>query len=194
MAQKSTFEKRKDLLEEDYSDGVVGVDGKVAIRPLNEDEKAWLEKFNDEYVHANARGKKGEIHYDLIRKSKRKVSKIKKEIKQISKQLRIMNNGYREMNSEQRTKYKAERKALIARKSLLTERLKEVDHLGNIRRNNYARSCDVSNFKKFVSNIGDFAHKYFYKKAQIHDVKFYNTKESSETELFELLEQNNSTS
>lgn len=194
MAQKSTFEKRKDLLEEDYINGVVGVDGKVAIRPLNEEERAFLDKFNDEYVHANARGKKGEIHYELIKKSKRKVNKIKKEIKEISKKLRVLNNGYRLMNSEERRTYKEERRNLIARKSFLTEKLKEVDYLGNIRKNNYARSCDVSNFKKFVANIGDFSDKYFFKKAQIREVEFHNKKEASESELFELLEQNNAIS
>ena len=196
MAQKSTFEKRKDLLEDDYINGVVGVDGKIAIRPLNQEEKEFLEKFNNEYVNANASGKKGEIHYELIKKSKRKVSKIKKEIKEISTELRVINNGYREMNSEQREAYKAKRKALIARKTLLVGRLEEIDVLGNIRRNNYARSCDISNFKKFVSNISDVSYKTFHKITKeanenvpsLNLTSKYVNKTSNESELFELLE------
>lgn len=196
MAQKSTFEKRKDLLEEDYTNGVHGLDGKLAIRPLTEEEKEFLNKFNNEYVNANATGKKGELHHDLIKKSKRKVSKIKKEIKEISTELRVINNGYREMNSEQRLEYKTKRNALLARKSLLVSRLEEIDVLGNIRRNNYARSCDISNFKKFVTNISDLSHKAFHKISKESnenvphttlDVKFIN-KSSNESELFEIIE------
>lgn len=42
---------RRDFIETPYVQGVVGVDGTQAIRPLNEEETAWLNNYYKQQVH-----------------------------------------------------------------------------------------------------------------------------------------------
>lgn len=48
-----TLKTRQDYFEADYVDGVLNDDGEMVIRPLNEVEKDWLNRFNEEFVSAN---------------------------------------------------------------------------------------------------------------------------------------------
>jgi hypothetical protein len=53
LKKEFTLKRRLDYLETDYVDGVLDDEGNMAIRPLNEDEKKWLNKFYEEEVHTN---------------------------------------------------------------------------------------------------------------------------------------------
>lgn len=48
-----TLPSRQHLVEAEYIDGIYDKDGNLAIRGLDEDEKAWLDKFNSEWVNAD---------------------------------------------------------------------------------------------------------------------------------------------
>lgn len=45
------LKKRTEVIETDYVNGVRNEKGEMVIRPLNEDEKAWLDKFYKEYIN-----------------------------------------------------------------------------------------------------------------------------------------------
>ena len=47
------IKSRKDFIEADYVDGVKGIDGGYGIRPLNEEEKDWLNKYYKEVINTN---------------------------------------------------------------------------------------------------------------------------------------------
>ena len=71
---------RKDFIEPDYVDGVVGVDGGIAIRPLNEEERDWLNKYYKEVVNTNGLQKNVPSGLlDLRRKLKKAITKAKQE-------------------------------------------------------------------------------------------------------------------
>ena len=61
---------RKDYIEPEYVDGVYDKEGKQIIRPLNEEEKAWLNQFYEETVVTN-------FYHDPDLK---KLNKLKKSI------------------------------------------------------------------------------------------------------------------
>jgi hypothetical protein len=42
---------RKDFIDTSYVRGVIGVDGEMAIRPLNESEAEWLNNYYKEAIH-----------------------------------------------------------------------------------------------------------------------------------------------
>lgn len=44
------LKSRRDYIEPEYVDGVCDENGKRVIRPLNEEEKAWLNKFYQETI------------------------------------------------------------------------------------------------------------------------------------------------
>lgn len=51
-----SLKSRRYVIETDYVDGVKNPDGSVAMRPLNEYEKAWLAQFYKEDVNAIKKG------------------------------------------------------------------------------------------------------------------------------------------
>lgn len=52
LQRDKNLKSRRYFIETDYIDGVYGEDGKQLLRPLNEEEKAWLNQYYKEDVCA----------------------------------------------------------------------------------------------------------------------------------------------
>lgn len=61
LDKKYNLKRRQDYMEPDYINGVKNDDGDLVIRPLNEEEKEFLNKFYEETVNANF------LHSDELR-------------------------------------------------------------------------------------------------------------------------------
>jgi hypothetical protein len=57
------LKSRKDYIEPDYVDGVYDETGAMVIRPLTDDEKAWLNKYYQETIITSFK-KDGSDFYD----------------------------------------------------------------------------------------------------------------------------------
>jgi hypothetical protein len=127
----------------------VGSDGEVAIRPLNDAEFEFLEKFNNEFVMCNfERDSEGNItednlHYEMISGTEDTISSLKAEIKVIGDKLRE-NNNYREMND--RKAYWKYKKNLYKEYARLKEELEAIDVVKNIIDDSYARRNDLMSY------------------------------------------------
>lgn len=149
LKQKSTKKGRqyqRELNDNPYVNGIVGIDGKLAIRPLSDEEFNFLEKFNDEFVEGNferdANGNitESNLHYNLVTGTEDFILSLKAEIKVIADKL-IETNGYREMND--RKAYWKYKKNLYKQREKLKEQLKDIDLVGNTNRDKYARREDL---------------------------------------------------
>ncbi len=143
MKPRSTKKGRKyqrELNNNPYVEGVIGVDGKMAIRPLNDEEFEFLKKFNDEFVEGNFKRDSTDLHYNLIQENENEVKELKERIKELGIKLRE-NNGYRMLND--RKAYSKYKKNLYKERQSLIEKLKEVDVIGNITNAKYARRVDL---------------------------------------------------
>jgi hydroxylamine reductase (hybrid-cluster protein) len=124
----------------------VGVNGEEGIRPLNDEEFQYLEKFNSEFVQGNferdADGNLTEnnLHYELVNGTEDSVKELKEQIKVLSEKLKE-SNGYREM--EDRKAYWKYKKNLYKEYSKLKEDLEAINIVGNIYTDNYARRSDL---------------------------------------------------
>lgn len=140
---------QKQISENPYINGVEGVDGKLVIRPLNEEEFEFLEKFNNEFVFGNfERDEEGNLtennlHYELVNNTEDHVNALKEQIKEIKEKLNE-NNNYREMND--RKAYWKYKKNLYKEYSRLKEELESTNILGEINNDNYARRNDVMTY------------------------------------------------
>lgn len=152
MKQRFTKRGRKyqrELSDNPYVNGITGVDGNLAIRPLNDEEFEFLEKFNNEFVMGNferdANGKLTEnnLHYPLVNGTEDSISKLKADIKITSEKLRESNN-YREMND--RKAYWKYKKNLYKEYSKLKAELEAIDVVKNIDADNYARRSDLMTY------------------------------------------------
>jgi len=185
--KKSNYERKKDLLESSYVDGAIcPIKGKVVIRPLTEEEAAWLNKFNDEFVNTNISKNQPNLHDPLIAQNKARVQALKAEIKVISEELKSEKetySGWRTMNFEQRQEFSKYKKELYIKKAELTEELESCDIVGNIYRNNYARGMDISNYTTRTVKIADLERSNF----EFQNYEFVDTKECNESKLFESL-------
>lgn len=180
MEKNASKKKNKDHLNSPYKDGILNSDGEMAIRPLTEEERNWLDKFNNEYIKATFNNDETDVHHNLIKENEKKVLKLKKQLKNVSKKLRVCNAGYRTMNSEEREVHKNNIKALLLRKNEIKEQLALCNVKGITEANKYARSVDISNSKRTIE-IGDLSPKNFiYTEGE-------NIKNASETELFDKL-------
>ena len=137
---------QRQLNENPYVNGIVGTDGKEAIRALNDEEFEFLAKFNSEFVQGNfERDSDGNLtennlHYNLVNGTEESVAALKAEIKALSEKL-TETNGYREMND--RKAYWKYKKALYKEYSELKEKLESVDVVNNIYKDDYARRTDL---------------------------------------------------
>jgi len=182
MEKKSSYNKRKDLAFAPYVDGVYNEDGEMVIRPLNEEEKAFYDKFNNEFVNASFNNDSTDLHHALIKANAKKVKSLKKELKRISKEVRKADNGYREMDSQQRIDYKEYRKTLFIKKNKILEELQKIDYKKVIEANNYSRGVDISNSKR-TTEVGDLASGNFI----FIDEDSNDIRAASESELFDRL-------
>lgn len=137
---------QRHLNENPYVNGIVGIDGKEVIRPLNTEEFEFLEKFNSEFVQGNFerdendRLTENNLHYNIVNGTEESVAALKAEIKALSEKLKET-NGYREMND--RKAYWKYKKGLYKDYVKLVEELESVDIVNNIYKDDYARRTDL---------------------------------------------------
>lgn len=155
IKQKSTYEKRKEILDTPYKNGVKSVTGEgLGIRAMTQDEIDFINQFNKEFGCANISYDKPGLHEELMEKNTPKIDSIKEEIKELKDELgkiRYMKSG-----PPLKTMRKTELKREINRKIKdLEDELLEVDVIKSIRHDNYTRSCDPLNYHKSHINIVD---------------------------------------
>lgn len=183
MKARSTKKGRhyqKEIVETPYLNGVKDNDGNIVIRPLDQEEFEFLEKFNNEFVFGNfERDGSGNItennlHYELVNGTEEHVKALKDRIKDVRDKLNEKNN-YREMND--RKAYWKYKKNLYKEYSALKEELEATNLLGEINNDNYARRNDIMTYL----GVGE-------RTVLITD-NFHNMKyESNEAALFEYIE------
>ena len=76
LQKKFNLKMRQDYIETDYINGVKNKDGELVIRPLNEEEKTFLNSFYEEVIGANF------MHDDILKELHKelKILKSKKEL------------------------------------------------------------------------------------------------------------------
>ena len=111
------LKSRKDYIEPEYIDGVKNNHGETVIRPLTEDEKAWLNQFYEETVITNFLHdkqlrdlntvKKRIIEDETVQTLKAELKKLKenktenkKRIRQLSEIIKITKKQNEEMYAE----------------------------------------------------------------------------------------------
>lgn len=149
MNPRSTKKGKKhqrELNDNPYVNGIVGIEGNEAIRPLNDAEFEFLEKFNSEFVQGNfERDVNGNLtennlHHKIVNGTEDSVAALKAEIKVLADKLNET-NGYRVMND--RKAYSKYKKALYKEYAELNEKLISVDIVNNIYKDDYARRTDL---------------------------------------------------
>lgn len=99
--KKSPQEKRKEARYSPYTKGVKNDYGETVIRPMTNEEKQFLEKFNQEFVDNNFT--ETNLHDDLIEKSAKEVASIKKQLNKLKSEFKKLNNtGYVNAKGEER--------------------------------------------------------------------------------------------
>lgn len=71
IKKQYNLKMRQDYMDIDYVGGVYNEDGELVIRPLNHEEKEFLNKFYEETVNANF------LHDNELKKIKKKIDEIK---------------------------------------------------------------------------------------------------------------------
>jgi hypothetical protein len=155
----NTFHKRKDLLDTPYVNGVKSVDGrKDGIRPLNQEEKDWLDKFNNEFVNGNFNKDKTDLHYSLIKKNEQKLARAKEALKRVNEKMakKLKRGVFKTLPSRERAYYRAYRKRLVERKEALKRKIFELDFIKKSYQSDNQRYLDPLNYKGYRSiNILD---------------------------------------
>ena len=182
MAKKSNYNRKKELIGKSYVNGIKDESGNYAIRPLNEEEVAFLEKFNDEFVSGNFNKDKTDLHYPLIKKNRKQVRLLSIELVKVSKELLSDTSGWREMSGPERKAFRKRKKRLYLKKVAIQEKLLDIDIIHTVYKDNYARGVDVSNYPKRTVHISDLepANFIWNEEDGIHTA-------DSETSLFERL-------
>lgn len=72
LQKKYNLKGRQDYIEPDYIDGVYDQNGVQVIRPLNAEEKEWLNKFYEETVSTNF------LHDPELRRAQTRLKELKK--------------------------------------------------------------------------------------------------------------------
>jgi hypothetical protein len=155
VKQKSTYEKRREILDTPYKNGVKSVTGEgLGIRAMTEEEIKILDQFNKEFGCANISYDKPGLHAELMERNSPKIELIENQIKELKVELN--NIKYVKSGPPLKTMRKTELKREINRKiQELEGELLELDVIKSIRHDNYTRSCDPLNYSKAHINIVD---------------------------------------
>lgn len=153
--QKSTYEKRKEILESPYREGVVSVDGEsLGIRPMTQEECEFLDKFNSEFGCANISYDNPGLHKDLLEQNKSKIERVKQEIESLREELESIR--YPKSGPPLKEDRQTDRKKdLVRRIHELESELLTLDPIKDIRKDNYNRSNDPLNYHQSHINIMD---------------------------------------
>lgn len=182
MAKKSNYNKKRNLIGKSYVNGIKNEDGEQVIRPLNESEIEFLNKFNEEFVNRNFQKDETDVHYPLIQQNKKEVRKLKRKLGKVNNELTDDSSGWRKMNSEEREAFSIRKRELHLQKNELKAKLIEIDVIGTAIKNDYSRGVDVSNYPKRTVNISDLEPANF-----IYTGEERSIDTDSETSLFERL-------
>lgn len=157
----NTFNKRKELLDTPYVNGVKSVDGRnEGIRALSKEEKDWLDKFNDEFVNGNFSKDKTDLHYSLIKKNEQKLARAKDALKRVNEKIskKLKRGVFKTLPSRERAYYRAYRKRLTERKEALKRKIFELDFIKRSYQSDNQRYTDPLNYKGYRSiNILDIS-------------------------------------
>lgn len=153
--KKSTFQKRKEARYSPYAKGVKNEFGETVIRSMTKEEKAYLDRFNNEFVDGTF-SEDGNLHDGLVEANAVEVRKIRNKIKKISNTLKKLDaTGYTDSSGENRleiaNKARKHRIKLEQQRRDLKDKLSELDVKASIRHSDYARSTDPLNFSNFRS-------------------------------------------
>lgn len=124
-----------------YVNGIYDENGKEIIRPLNEEEKEFLNKFNNEYEH-NYFDSEFNLHDALVEVNIEKIEELRRKKKELTKSLKELRRG--ELSSVEFSNLK---KSLILQKNEVIEELKNIDIKRELYNKNYASRSDLMNWK-----------------------------------------------
>lgn len=163
---------RNSYMETPYVNGVVGIDGTQAIRPLNQEEKEFLDNFYKQYYHSNT-------------KTTPEVTKLKKEI---TKLMKIISNNKTRLKKLKKKKNKVNKEAIkfkIAEDTLNLKKKKrqvseiykqqgnqitDYDDVKELTHDNYARNNCVFNIKNAKNELHEYMEDFF------DDLSYENSK------------------
>lgn len=159
--KKSTYEKRKEARYNPYIDGVKNEYGEEVIRPLTQQEKEILEKFNQEFVDASFTD--NNLHDCLIEENKNKLRNLRRRLKKAKDKIaKLRLTGYTNSSGEERVRIKngkierdSELNRWIKRYYDISNEIYNLDIKYQIHRSNNMRSLDVMNFKNKISYLED---------------------------------------
>lgn len=193
LKKASNTRSRRSVIEADYVNGVYDKNGKQVIRPLNEEEKEWLERYYEETVVTNflhgkgMREKSGEIknilecdEYKKLAKEQKGVTthKEKNRIKELKKLLKEQNL---DNNAEEVAKLKDELQDLRDQHLLYPD---PEDHKTFYKENN-KRNVDALNngrIEEFTPEIMDKLYLEAQGGVDMEDVFIYNIEGDTEEE------------
>ena len=67
-----------------YVNGIYDSNGKELIRPMTQEEKDFLNKFQQEYYYGKLSEDETDLHYNLIQSTKEEVSELEQEWSEIT--------------------------------------------------------------------------------------------------------------
>lgn len=155
--QKSTYEKRKEILESPYKEGVISVDGEsLGIRPMTKEEQEWLDKFNLEFGCASISYENPGLHSDLLENNYSRIEEVRSQIKTLKKELKSIK--YPKSGPPLKEDRQTDKKRnLVRRIHELESELLELDPIKDIRKDNYNRSNDPLNYERSHINFLDIS-------------------------------------
>lgn len=147
-----------------YVNGIYDSNGKELIRPMTQEEKDFLNKFQQEYYYGKLSEDETDLHYNLIQSTKEEVSELEQEWSEITDIIengKVSRHNYFKLTREEQDIYKESRKELLKRKREIEDRLSEIDYKKNIYNKDNAERRDIENRYTVISvtdlPIGSFS-------------------------------------
>lgn len=170
---------RKDLIETNYINGVRNKDGELVIRPLNDEEKTFLNKFYEETIITNflhnkdlrtlSKIKKSILEDDIILELKEKIKTLKEEkhteevlkkIKNLKEIIKITKKQNEETFNERLTDLEDQMQDLREEHLLYPDKN---DHKRFYNANNSRNNCLYTKMKThYTLDFVDFSDEYQY--------------------------------
>ena len=81
LKKEFNLKRRSEFIETDYINGIYDSEGNEVIRPLTEEEKDFLNKFNEETINANF------VHNPELRKKRKELKRVQLKLAEINPRL-----------------------------------------------------------------------------------------------------------
>lgn len=141
MRRKRKYEV--EISSVDYIKGVKDCDGNLVIRALNEEEKSFLKKFNEEFVGGNFK-ESGNLHDGLIADRSAELENLKVERQKLRDALKAHSRSYKSTYSGSVKREHSEKKNLLKEQILvLNERILKVGIKEAIWEDRYSKRLDM---------------------------------------------------